>query len=299
MSLLWSTEYSEIVKTFARSNVPLREDGAVVDDRPADEALARSELSRRDALLEQDLMPRRHRVRITAEGEDEEDVEDVEEAVARANIARAHAAEQAAKQADARLAHDLSLDRTETSAKEAAAAAGAQLYAVADSAVHTQLDKRKSKRSLCTPAALQALSTLTTTLPPDTWLLPSQDGDFKDATHQAYTSRGATRLGAASRDVLTDALAPLGLPQLLDSSAEEEQLLACKHCGSDLVKLPSHRLSLRAGKDLLEYLSPERSHLFLTHFCDECIVHNLDAIITTDGHTIEEILPNIPWITTP
>ena len=289
MSSLWNTEYA----TFPRCNMAVRQDGGVVDDRPADEVAARADMGRGDAAEAPGPAAPSHVIIQLLEGDDEaEDADALAVASADAEAARTEAAVKAVGAAAARLEHDLKLDLTEAGAKAAVlAAAGAACTDMVETGVVSRVEKRV--RGCLRASTMEGCGALCRELPPDTWLMPSQDGDFQGATQEAYVARGSVRLGAAVRDVGVDALAPLAHPQLCDDVTGPAQQLVCAHCRSDLVRLPYHRLGLQAGRELLAYLSRQRAELFLCHFCDECVVRHVDAMLTAEGASPTEVVADV------
>lgn len=154
-----------------------------------------------------------------------------------------------------------------------------------------------------------------TSVKPDAWVLPATDGEYEADTQRhfhARTQRGASifAAGMPARDAALDAQPAGGLPEdypiaaiadivpddrggimrgatELGESKEPACCAVCIYCSSDLRKSADYRIKLRVGRDLLEYFPKHKVLNILNVFCDECVIHYLDAIITADWDDVD------------
>jgi hypothetical protein len=305
-SSLWETEHAAIIATFARSNV-LNAAGGISDERPADLVQAQRRMGRRDALEQRHPTAPPSGVSIVLEGDEEPPAEeeqaqqDLQRIYAKQEILRAAHEAESLRVAEERAPHEFALDHTEDAAKHHAIVSCRRQDSllVCSSALASRVDrasvggraaaKTTNNTTMSSVTALQAPLSM---IDPEAWRLPGRDGDFETETSQHFEARLKTHPSSAARDRRVDVMLPLmsTAPRICDNDGgaaaagvEESKSKQCANCASDLVKSPAERMYLRAGKELLEYVeSPRRVEFFLQHFCDECVVHYIDAIITAD-----------------
>lgn len=297
-SSLWHTEHAAIIATFARSNV-LNAAGGISDERPADVVQAQRGMGRRDALEQCHPTAPPSGVSVVLEDEppqepQQQQLEDLKHIHVKQEARRAAHEAESLRVAEERAPHEFALDHTEDAAKHHAIISHRRHDAltVCSSALASRVDRAAVGRggkatnttmSLSSITAPQALSMVD----PRAWMLPSTDGDFEPETRHHLEARRKTHPSSAARDRRVDVMLPLmsTAPRICDDGgpAGGMEIKQCSHCASDLVKSPAERMYLRAGKELLEFVaSPRRVEFFLKHFCDECVVHYMDAIITAD-----------------
>lgn len=302
-SSLWETEHAAIIATFARSNM-LNAASGISDERPADLVQAQRRMGRRDALEQRHPTAPPSGVSIVMEDDDEPPEEeeqaqqDLQRIYAKHEVLRAAHEAESLRVAEERAPHEFALDHTEDAAKHHAIVSCRRQDSllVCSSALASRVDRasvggRGAKATnTTTMSSVTALQAPLSMVDPQAWMLPSRDGDFETETSHHFEARLKTHPSSAARDRRVDVMLPLmsTAPRICDQEGAAAggiivDTKQCAHCASDLVKSPAERMYLRAGKELLEYVeSPRRVEFFLQHFCDECVVHYIDAIITAD-----------------